>query len=361
MVRISVDDPAPVYTPHEPANFLTMSTPHANSTTNRRLPPVPHFSFLRPPDGVSATSDTHAHKVVHTYKLNIGEVDIRLFITIEPVRELSREHTFTLTFKAGPLERPISEPVTLSLSVDPRSLEFVVFAYPPRASLPQGCLFAIRVWLRSGDIDHRLFSEDALWIGRDPDFNSIEDAAFARLRNATSQMLLYKIAVGRTLMDFIVRWRKIFERVYSLSLEYDGCGVGRTLFSDFVLGLDCPPEHMDFVIYTIPVSSTPQGATHRVRLWVRVPIQPESASSPADNAFSNSRFIYQRIWGTDSFKVGNSLDFTALGPRLIVGVPNGDGPRTLHRSRERLLHHEGMPADIKQPTYGEPPDILKEM
>ncbi|KAI9513291.1 hypothetical protein F5148DRAFT_1157495 [Russula earlei] len=326
---------------------------------SRRLPAVPHSSFRSLVDGPSAPD---VHKVVHTYTLNVCDVDIRLSITIEPVGELSREHTFFLTLKAGPVERPISEPATLSLSVDPRTLEFVVFAYPPRACLPQGCLYSLRVWLRSGDIDHRLFSEDALWIGKDPDFNSIQDAVVARLRHATSHMLLYKIAVGRTLMDFILRWRKIFERVYSLSLEYDGCGVGRILFNDFVLGLDCPPDDLDFVIYTIPVSSTPQGATHRIRLWLRVPAQTESTSSPTGNMFS-TKFIYQRIWGTDSFKVGNSLDFTALGPKLIVGVPNGDGPRVSNRPRERLLHRESGLAEykIKHPTYGEPEDTRKEV
>jgi hypothetical protein len=79
-------------------------------------------------------------------------------------------------------------------------------------------------------------------------------------------MLLYKIAVGTALMDFTIRfatflifpigyvpnfhprWRKIFERVYSLSLEYDGCGVGRILLDDFIVCLDCPPEDLAFVI-----------------------------------------------------------------------------------------------------------------
>ncbi|KAI0005115.1 hypothetical protein BJV74DRAFT_807040 [Russula compacta] len=300
-------------------------------------------------------------EVVHTYNLNIGDVDIRLFITIEQVRELSREHNFFLTLKTGTLERPISESVTLSLSVDPRNLEFVVFAYPPRSSLPHGCLYSLRVWLRSGDIDHRLFSEDALWLGKDPDFYSIQDASLARLRNATPQMLLYKIAIGRALMDFIIRWRKVFDRIYSLSLEYDGCGVGRILFSDFIVGLDCPPEDMDFVIYTIPVTSTPRGATHRIRLWLRVPDQAESVSSPIVDR-SSTGSIYQRIWSTDSFKVGNCLDFSALGPKLIVGVPNGDGPRTLNSPRERLFPRESGLAGVKQPTYGEPTaDFRKEM
>lgn len=72
------------------------------------------------------------------------------------------------------------------------------------------------------------------------------------------------------------------------------------------------------------------------------------------------RFIYQRIWSTDSFKVGNCLDFTALGPKLIVGVPAGDGPRTLHSTSDQLYREGGL-ADIKQPTYGEPSDIRKEV
>jgi len=173
-------------------------------------------------------------------------------------------------------------------------------------------------------------------------------------------MLLYKIAVGRTLIDFIVRWQKIFDRVYSLSLEYDGCGVGRVLFGDVVVGLDCPPEHMDFVIYTIPVSSTPRGATHRIRLWLRAPVQAAPTSSQAAD-LSLTKFIYQRIWSTDSFKVGNCLDFSALGPKLILGAPIDDGPRTFNNFSERCFHREGELASVKQPTYGAPIDSYKDM
>lgn len=49
-----------------------------------------------------------------------------LYRRIEPLRELSREHTFYLSLKAGVFERPISQPVTLCLGVDPRELRFVV-------------------------------------------------------------------------------------------------------------------------------------------------------------------------------------------------------------------------------------------
>ncbi|KAH9049679.1 hypothetical protein EDB84DRAFT_1644041 [Lactarius hengduanensis] len=309
---------------------------------NRRLPTLPNRSLSLSIDSLPSPD---VRKVIHTYGLNIGGVDLRLFITIEPLRELSREHTFYLSLKAGVFERPISEPATLSLSVDPRELKFVVFAYPPRSCLPQGCLFSLRVWLRAGDIDHRLFSEDSLWIGRDPDFYSIQDATFARLRSVNSHTLLYKIVV--------------LGSVYSLSLEYDGCGVGRVLFSDLIVSLDCPPEHLNFVLYTIPVTSTPRGATHRVRLWLRAPDQVGLMPSP-EGELPCSQFIYQRIWSTDSFKVGNSLDFTALGPKLIMGVPNGDGPRILSSPSEQLFYRDDGLAGAKLPTYGEPGDFGKE-
>jgi len=56
------------------------------------------------------------------------------------------------------------------------------------------------------------------------------------------------ISPHRLYLNSHPRWRKIFERVYSLSLEYDGCGVGRILLNDFIIGLDCPPEDLAFVI-----------------------------------------------------------------------------------------------------------------
>jgi hypothetical protein len=52
--------------------------------------------------------------------------DLSLYHRIEPLRELSREHTFFLSLKAGAFERPISEPATLNLSLDPQELKFVV-------------------------------------------------------------------------------------------------------------------------------------------------------------------------------------------------------------------------------------------
>ena len=76
---------------------------------------------------------------------------------------------------------------------------------------------------------------------------------------------------------------------------------------------------------------------------------------------SSPQFTYQRIWSTDAFKVGNSLDFTALGPKLIMGAPNVDGPTTLTGPSERLFHRNHGLAGVKQPAHGgESVDLRKD-
>jgi hypothetical protein len=110
----------------------------------------------------------------------------------------------------------------------------------------------------------------------------------------------------------------------------------------------------------IPVTSTPRGATHRIRLWLRAPVQVVPVPPPADVDLSLSQFVHQRIWGTDSFKVGNALDFTALGPKMIMGAPSGDEPRTLSSPSEQLFYRDdGLPG-VEQPTNGESVDPRKE-
>jgi hypothetical protein len=55
------------------------------------------------------------------------------------------------------------------------------------------------------------------------------------------------------------------------------------------------------------------------------------------------------------------LDFTALGSKLVMGVPDGDGPKTLYSPSEQVFHREAGLADIKQPVYGTPTGTRKEM
>lgn len=54
-------------------------------------------------------------------------------------------------------------------------------------------------------VDHRLFGDDEVWIGKDPDFNSIGDASFARIKEQQSCEQVYNAYVGRALVSFIVR------------------------------------------------------------------------------------------------------------------------------------------------------------
>ncbi|TFY74676.1 hypothetical protein EWM64_g9336 [Hericium alpestre] len=228
------DDPSPAYTP------TPLWVPNAHGS--RRLPTLPRHFAARSIDSTSSTSSSDVQKVIHAYSLIAGSAELQFIITIEPALEFPGHHLFFLTLKTGAAERPLCQPVALKLQVEPRELTFSVFVFPPKTSLPQGCLWSLRVWLRSNEIDHRLFSDDRLWIGKDPDFYSIEDASFARLRESRPDMQVYKTVLGRTLIDLIVRWRRISNKVYSVSLDYDASGVGRTLFTDFIVRLDCPPQ-----------------------------------------------------------------------------------------------------------------------
>lgn len=54
-------------------------------------------------------------------------------------------------------------------------------------------------------IDHRIFGEDELWVGRDPNFNSIPDASFARMMSMEADRQVYNIYVGKALVTFIVK------------------------------------------------------------------------------------------------------------------------------------------------------------
>ncbi|OAX34792.1 hypothetical protein K503DRAFT_418923 [Rhizopogon vinicolor AM-OR11-026] len=272
--------------------------------------------------------------MVFTYDLHAGSAPLQFFVLIEPVADQPNHYSFSISMKAGYVERAICSPVTLRLSIDPRQLDFSVFIFPPRTSLPAGCLYHLRVWLRAAGIDHRIFSDNDLWVGRDPDFRCVGDASFAVLRNATQDMLIYQGTAGRAHVSFIIKWKIVEVGLYSLSLEYEAGGVGRTLFEDCYLKLECEPQIVTFMIYTIPVSSTPFGASHRLRVWLRTPFV---SLSPASSAISSGEsYIYQRIWKSDDFKIGAGLNFEVLSSKLVMGVRDPDSPR-VERDHPRLV------------------------
>ena len=85
--------------------------------------------------------------------------------------------------------------------------------FPGKQSYPTGCLWSLRIWLRVNGVDHRIFGEDELWVGRDPDFNSIAEASFARLKAAEGDRQLYNAYVGKALVTFVVKYaRTLFSR-----------------------------------------------------------------------------------------------------------------------------------------------------
>jgi hypothetical protein len=95
--------------------------------------------------------------------------------------------------------------VTLNFTFDPHDLVFTPFLFPPKSSLPKRSLYSLRVWARHDRVDHRIFSEDALWIGSDLDFDSLSDATFARLIHTMHDLQCYECQVGQATVRFIVR------------------------------------------------------------------------------------------------------------------------------------------------------------
>ena len=63
----------------------------------------------------------------------------------------------------------------------------------------------MRVWLRHQNVDHRIFADDALWVGTDPDFTEIPDTTLATAWHQASDRQFYKCLVGRAEVNFILR------------------------------------------------------------------------------------------------------------------------------------------------------------
>ncbi|KAJ7681220.1 hypothetical protein B0H17DRAFT_1161173 [Mycena rosella] len=248
---------------------------------------------------------------------------LNFYISVEPSngKPTPGKYTLRLSLKVNDVERPICEPVSLRLSVDPRTLDFAVFLFPGKKNVvPAGSLYSMRVWLRVNGVDHRIFGEDELWVGKDLDFETVADMATARLRSVTQDEQVYEGIVGRARVRFTVRWHHIGDRLYKYTLEYDASGVGVTLIDDLRLIVDGDPRRLTFLIYTVPMRSVPVGASHRLRVWLKslLPAVPSAADSVAN--LLQHEVVYQRLWKSDAFKLGARLDFEALGPRLIMGA-----------------------------------------
>ncbi|KAG9317818.1 hypothetical protein JVU11DRAFT_2043 [Chiua virens] len=151
---------------------------------------------------------------------------------------------------------------------------------------------------------------------------------------ATQDMSIYQGRVGRAHVSFILRsrsllrfppspltspcrWRRVEPEIYTLSLDYEAGGAGRPLFEDYHLRLSCEPQTLSFLIYTIPVPSTPTGASHRLRVWIRTPAPPQLVNGSSSVGPS---YLYQRLWKSDDFKIGAQLNFESVGSKIILAT-----------------------------------------
>ncbi|KAJ3568761.1 hypothetical protein NP233_g5500 [Leucocoprinus birnbaumii] len=293
----------------------------------------------------SGRSEANFKRFVYTYNMLAAQTPMQFYISVEPFdgKPAAGQYQFRLSMRVNGIERPLGDPVTRIMSVDPRRLEFAVFVFPGKNAkqvLPINSLWSLRVWLRVEGVDHQLFRVDELLVGKDLDFNAIGDASFARQAALAHDHQVYRGYVGKALITFTVRWHRIRDQLYKYSMEYDGGGVGDVLFSDFRMRVDNDPRAVTFLIYTIPVQSMPPGATHRLRVWARslVPLTNDPAiSQPLP---FNDSFIYQRIYKTDEFKVGGRLEFNALGNKLVMAFPHTGGPETINMARSPIKPQE---------------------
>ncbi|KAF5387620.1 hypothetical protein D9615_000711 [Tricholomella constricta] len=273
-------------------------------------------------------------RYLYTYNLLAPGTPLQFLISVEPMsgKSFPGKCTFRLSFRANGIERSICEPVVFRLHVDPRRLDFAVFIFPGKSSIPVGSLYSLRVWLRVNGVDHRVFADDELWVGKDLDFHSIANASFVRLKSVDSKSQVYHGFVGRALVTFTCRWHRVNENTYKYSLDYEANGVGANLFEDLRLRIDGDPRTVTFLIYSVPINSVPAGSSHRIRVWLKSLVNL-SANTPAALPFHDS-YIYQRIWKSDTFKIGARLDFESMSNKAIMGFAAG-APQMIMTSAAR--------------------------
>ncbi|KAG6866117.1 hypothetical protein C0991_008425 [Blastosporella zonata] len=193
--------------------------------------------------------------------------------------------------------------------------------FPGKSSIPVGCLFSLRVWLRAGGVDHRVFADDELWVGKDLDFYSIAHASMMILRSVDSKSQLYHGYIGRALVTFSCRWHRVNDNLYKYSIDYDANGVGGNLIEDFRLRIDGDPRTVTFLIYSVPINSVPAGSSHRIRIWAKSLVS-QSAAEHSTLPFQDS-YIFQRIYKNDMFKLGGQLDFENMSNKATMGFVAG--------------------------------------
>ena len=188
----------------------------------------------------------------------------------------TNEYDLSLTFKSGGIEQGLGGNETATILIDPTLLKFhilyvafrpfstdlpphlIPFSIFPKPSLPEGSLHCVRVWMEAGpnNVQHRIFSDNNLWIARDPPFHTVSHMALAQLAPTTPIISdaywsrTYRSFVGRAPCDFIASLTLLtsFDRVYSVTLDYEAGAVKRRIFDNIKVRLSCRLEDIHFVI-----------------------------------------------------------------------------------------------------------------
>ncbi|KAJ7369034.1 hypothetical protein DFH08DRAFT_947913 [Mycena albidolilacea] len=193
--------------------------------------------------------------------------------------------------------------------------------------LPAGCLHSLRVWLRANGVGHRLFGEDDLWLGADPDFGTVENAWFACLRPGDTTALgipdaqVYDAVVGRA-------------RVQLLFGGLSATGIIDTRWRTPHLRVEGDPGRVAFLVYTVPVRSVPAGASHCLRVWLKT-----RRDDPSAHALDDS-YMYQPVRRSDAFKIGARLDLGRWARGLLWGPPRARRKRSDLQIPSLVLYHE---------------------
>ncbi|KAG6891312.1 hypothetical protein C0992_009193 [Termitomyces sp. T32_za158] len=149
--------------------------------------------------------------------------------------------------------------------------------YPGKTSIPAGSLYSLRIWVRANGVEHRVFAEDELWVGKDLDFYSISQAAIMILRSVDNRSQVYHGYVGRALVTFT-------------------CS-------------------------SVPITSVPAGSSHRIRIWTKSLVNAP-ATEPTTLPFQDS-YIFQRVYKNDMLKIGAHLDFENMSTKATMGFAAG--------------------------------------
>lgn len=283
-------------------------------------------------------------KVVHTYNATVSGFVIQFLITVEQSPTVEEESMLTLTYKSGGIERPLCGKEHMRLAIDPQTLRFHIFVFP-KPSLPADCLYCVRVWLEAQGVQHRIFSDENLWVGKDPPFSSIQHVALTRQDQPSIPFSLrpdpgvirkaFKGYVGRASCDFIVIMKNLdpLGSVWGVSVEYQAGGISRLVFEQTKFRLHCRVDDIKFIIYTVPIDSSIPYSNHRIRVWVK-----------------GMDGICQRLFKSDEFRVGAELAFEPLlhGPGSVVFATKDASAPTITNYTTSL--HTESPQEASSPS-----------